>query len=178
MTEYRLYAKRKDEAMIQRILGPTTDEMVARKFHADASKNIIPLIDRRPGDIEDVVLETREVTEWARIPSYREPAIARELESAIAHKEDNQLACDICGHTIQNVGAEGQRIFWCPRCGSLTNDGEIRECEGTTLQRRVRSAIGSEPRVQLANFDGSVYVAVYLGQWMGICEAIGVHIEE
>ncbi len=29
------------------------------------------------------------------------------------------MACDTCSHTMQNLGVEGQRIFWCPRCGSL-----------------------------------------------------------
>ena len=31
------------------------------------------------------------------------------------------MACPTCDHTMQNVGAEGQRIFWCPRCGTLSN---------------------------------------------------------
>jgi Zn-finger nucleic acid-binding protein len=24
-----------------------------------------------------------------------------------------------CNETMQNLGVEGQRIFWCPRCGTL-----------------------------------------------------------
>lgn len=39
------------------------------------------------------------------------------------------MPCDVCGHTIQNLGLAGQgRTFWCPRCGSLKvdNDGFIK----------------------------------------------------
>jgi len=30
------------------------------------------------------------------------------------------MPCAVCNHTIQNIGHPGRRIFWCPRCGSLT----------------------------------------------------------
>lgn len=29
------------------------------------------------------------------------------------------MSCPTCNHTMQNLGAEGQRIFYCPRCGTL-----------------------------------------------------------
>lgn len=29
------------------------------------------------------------------------------------------MPCNNCQGTMQNVGAVGERIFWCPRCGSL-----------------------------------------------------------
>jgi tRNA(Ile2) C34 agmatinyltransferase TiaS len=29
------------------------------------------------------------------------------------------MACPTCSHTMQNLGAEGQRLFWCPRCGTI-----------------------------------------------------------
>lgn len=31
------------------------------------------------------------------------------------------MACESCGHTVQNIGGgdESRRVFWCPRCGSL-----------------------------------------------------------
>lgn len=32
------------------------------------------------------------------------------------------MACPVCNHTMQNIGATGQRIFWCPRCGTLKTE--------------------------------------------------------
>ena len=29
------------------------------------------------------------------------------------------MPCPICNHTMQNLGVEGERKFWCPRCGAL-----------------------------------------------------------
>lgn len=29
------------------------------------------------------------------------------------------MPCNICDHTMENLGVEGQRIFWCPRCGTV-----------------------------------------------------------
>lgn len=29
------------------------------------------------------------------------------------------MPCPTCNETMQNVGATDQRIFWCPRCGTL-----------------------------------------------------------
>lgn len=29
------------------------------------------------------------------------------------------MACPTCDHTMQNLGVNGQKIFWCSRCGTL-----------------------------------------------------------
>ena len=79
------------------------------------------------------------------------------------------MPCDICAHTIQNVGAEDQRIFWCPRCGSLTTEnGEHRKVESTILTRRVRDAKDrTKPTIDLR----SLIVPAYF--WNNILEAVG-----
>jgi Transcription factor zinc-finger len=38
------------------------------------------------------------------------------------------MSCPTCDHTMQNLGVNGQRIFWCPRCGTLRSiTGEHQE---------------------------------------------------
>lgn len=34
------------------------------------------------------------------------------------------MPCPKCNHTLQNIGAKDQRIFWCPRCGTLVYEIE------------------------------------------------------
>lgn len=35
------------------------------------------------------------------------------------------MACNECNHTMQNLGIENQRVFWCPRCGTVKSvDGQ------------------------------------------------------
>jgi hypothetical protein len=77
------------------------------------------------------------------------------------------MPCDICNHTIQNIGAKDQCIFWCPRCGSLTTEnGEHRQIESTLLTRRVRDAHDKGCRF----FEKSATDAYY---WRSILEAVG-----
>jgi hypothetical protein len=33
------------------------------------------------------------------------------------------MSCPVCNHTMQNLGVPDQRIFWCPRCGTLREYG-------------------------------------------------------
>lgn len=32
------------------------------------------------------------------------------------------MPCPTCDHTMQNIGVEHERIFWCSRCGTLKNE--------------------------------------------------------
>ncbi len=32
------------------------------------------------------------------------------------------MSCPVCSHTLQFVAGTG-RVFWCPRCGTITNVG-------------------------------------------------------
>lgn len=34
------------------------------------------------------------------------------------------MACAVCGMTMQNLGVEGRRLFWCSWCGTL-KDGAV-----------------------------------------------------
>lgn len=89
--------------------------------------------------------------------------------------------CPVCRHTMQNLGVAGQRIFWCPRCGTLreyTGDfarveqplwilGVLRAAalcpkrQGTIQGRHVESSFKieqrdlEEPRVELIVTDHS-----------------------
>lgn len=48
------------------------------------------------------------------------------------------MACPTCDHTMQNVGAVNDRIFWCPRCGTLrTCTGDHKDDEVTYFMRRI-----------------------------------------
>ncbi len=29
------------------------------------------------------------------------------------------MACPACDHTMQNLGLTADRVFWCPRCGTI-----------------------------------------------------------
>lgn len=40
------------------------------------------------------------------------------------------MACPTCDHTMQNLGVNGQNIFWCNRCGTIkTVIGDYEEIE-------------------------------------------------
>lgn len=48
------------------------------------------------------------------------------------------MACPTCDHTMQNLGVENQKIFWCPRCGTLkTISGDYEEIEQTIFIKRI-----------------------------------------
>ena len=32
------------------------------------------------------------------------------------------MPCPTCDHTMHNLGVESQRIFWCPRCGTIKTE--------------------------------------------------------
>ena len=34
------------------------------------------------------------------------------------------MACPNCDHTMQNLGADDRRLFWCPRCGTIREERE------------------------------------------------------
>ena len=79
------------------------------------------------------------------------------------------MPCDICNHTLQNMGVEGQRIFWCPRCGSVkTENGDFHETSQPMLVSRARKA-----------YDGSLKTSSYnwatvdIKDWREILDAIG-----
>lgn len=31
------------------------------------------------------------------------------------------MSCTTCGHTMRNLGVPDARIFWCPRCGTISD---------------------------------------------------------
>ena len=45
------------------------------------------------------------------------------------------MACPTCSHTMQNLGLEMNRAFWCPRCGTLSF-GDGRHVETPALVER------------------------------------------
>lgn len=32
------------------------------------------------------------------------------------------MACPNCDHTMQNLGVNGQKVWWCPRCGTVKSE--------------------------------------------------------
>jgi hypothetical protein len=48
------------------------------------------------------------------------------------------MACPVCQRTMQNLGVEGQRKFWCPSCGTLkTVSGDYENVESPRWTRLV-----------------------------------------
>lgn len=80
------------------------------------------------------------------------------------------MPCDICNHTVQNVGAEGQRIWWCPRCGSLRVErGGSHSTEPPALVGRVRAVAGTARECVL---DREPSFAIPRSAWLTLCESI------
>jgi uncharacterized C2H2 Zn-finger protein len=56
------------------------------------------------------------------------------------------MPCDICGHTVQNLGTIDFKTFWCPRCGTIkTIKGDYTEHEAPSIIKRLR-----DPNMHLA----------------------------
>jgi hypothetical protein len=82
------------------------------------------------------------------------------------------MPCEICNHTVNNIGVEGRRIFWCPRCGTLrTENGDFINSESPWLVKRVRmSADGG----QICSLDRkNTWFAITQLHWTAILEAVG-----
>jgi Zn-finger nucleic acid-binding protein len=64
------------------------------------------------------------------------------------------MACPTCSHTMQNLGVESERVFWCPRCGTIkTVRGERESVEAPRWIRLaaedLSEALAREMRVSL-----------------------------
>lgn len=83
------------------------------------------------------------------------------------------MPCDICGHTVQNIGATDRQMYWCPRCGSLkTVMGDHSDLAVPGLVDQLKGAEDVAMRVPK---DGPYPIGWIVGhiRWMGIREAIG-----
>ncbi len=57
------------------------------------------------------------------------------------------MACPTCDHTMQNLGVNGQKIFWCNRCGTIkTVCGDYEEIEETIWIRNIIYAADLDTR--------------------------------
>lgn len=84
------------------------------------------------------------------------------------------MPCETCNHTVQNIGAEGRRIFWCPRCGSLlTENGDHRETSMPMLVTRVRSTDGDPGCTRPKPYSRA---SVPGDTWLAIIEAAGLEV--
>lgn len=72
------------------------------------------------------------------------------------------MACDTCGHTMANLGVEGQRIFWCGRCGTVKSidPGGFESVEAPELVARLKAA--------------NELFAVSTREWDAVREACGI----
>ncbi len=76
------------------------------------------------------------------------------------------MPCLNCDHTIHNLGVHGKRVFWCPRCGSLTDiQSETSQgVESPTLVGLVKeAAMKAKPSGELT--------FIPMRMWLNICEA-------
>lgn len=85
------------------------------------------------------------------------------------------MPCPTCDHTMQNLGVESERKFWCPRCGTIkTVAGEREEIEAPALVQHVAKAEDFTIRTSV---DGAtIQFAVIDLLWRNICEAAGVKV--
>ncbi len=56
------------------------------------------------------------------------------------------MSCPTCNHTMQNLGVQGQRIFWCSRCGTLREyTGDFSRVELPAWLRQITSVANLRP---------------------------------
>ncbi len=86
------------------------------------------------------------------------------------------MACTLCGHTMQNLGVEGQRIFWCPRCGSIKSVvGEYESVTVPLIASRVK--VACDVVQDTFSIGGSSQVsALPPSVWSGIAESVGERV--
>ncbi len=84
------------------------------------------------------------------------------------------MACTLCNATMQNLGVEGQRIFYCPLCGCIKSVvGE--SVTVPLIASRLRAACDVADRVSI---DGKTWVEVIPERvWVGIAESVGENCE-
>lgn len=97
------------------------------------------------------------------------------------------MPCPTCNHTIQNVGIPDRRVFWCPRCGTLTeeilldlgnkSDPQYRQVPETPkLVERVKAADDAQVTRWLEN-RGIVPMkgvrCIPFGHWQDVRRCIG-----
>lgn len=83
---------------------------------------------------------------------------------------------------MHNLGVEGQRVFWCPRCGTVKVDPAVVEINGQTtefvpiyiptLRDRIKDAECRAVDAGAAN--GTAFIAVPAHLWEHLIEAAGV----
>ncbi len=88
------------------------------------------------------------------------------------------MACPTCSATMQNLGVEGQRIFWCPRCGTVKAETSLdfAMIGVPALARRVRDAAEVTRPITLVSVKD--FYAVPEWHWTACCEAVGVKLEK
>jgi Zn-finger nucleic acid-binding protein len=83
------------------------------------------------------------------------------------------MPCLVCGHTVQNLGVEGQRIFWCPRCGTvMTERGDWKEHQSPMLVERVRRC--EETSIRTSVDSRTLRYAIPHPLWVEVCESVGL----
>lgn len=90
------------------------------------------------------------------------------------------MPCDTCGHTVQNIGNDITRKFWCPRCGTfltLTGQGESehRNVEPPALVVRVKALLDHLPEsiAAMLSTNNGGYQTI-LGDLRTLAESVGV----
>lgn len=82
------------------------------------------------------------------------------------------MPCPTCDHTLQNIGAKDQRIFWCPRCGTLVYEADNFRGENCPyLANYVRNWWANNGQ----HFDPTEYkLPVGMPWMMAILECVGI----
>ena len=79
------------------------------------------------------------------------------------------MPCINCRRTVQALGIGDRRIFWCPSCGSVSEQGmEENKTEAPALLDRVRIAAD---KAHAADLENVIVPAVI---WRAVREAAGL----
>jgi phage FluMu protein Com len=78
------------------------------------------------------------------------------------------MPCPTCNHTLQSLGGPYRR-WWCPRCGTLTEDiveGSFRRYDMPTVVQRIRNFVA-----MIANTSEGRWLRDEMDK-MGVLEAV------
>lgn len=83
------------------------------------------------------------------------------------------MPCMTCNHTVQNLGVDGQKIFWCPRCGTIKSV-DAANFESVSVPK-LADAVRNVPSERQNQSVSSVCPGAWLPRWWweAMCEAVG-----
>jgi predicted RNA-binding Zn-ribbon protein involved in translation (DUF1610 family) len=88
------------------------------------------------------------------------------------------MACPTCSHTMEGLDArEGERLFWCPRCGTIKQERMLGGCRDNIGQPKLVAYIkGVEEQAEHAICKGREGFWVPSWEFRSAAESVGVKV--